>query len=510
MEAPAISKSCYTCRRRRIQCDRSKTPCLKCEKAGLDCFEERPLRWVRGVAIRGGMRGRSFAKTSAEQVDESSILSYWSLGTRLKPDVLLPELSKYVSGARSLGVPRAMIDVAMSSLDSRSRYYLDYYNDRICKVFIVYDSEKNPFRSLIPLGLNEPVLLETILALAARHLANAGHLFSDLGERMLPESVNAHCEALHFKHRAIQGLASTLRNPALYQKDATIASVFLLVFLDLLESGCDRWNYHLEGAKRLMTLMKPHDPGRTIEGIRHFITNQIHLIESLGTTFVRPNLVSKFISAQETETPLQDVVEQSFLGCPGYILSAVQHFSVVRDRIADGDSASLTSADNQLHDIISVQESIKNFDCHAWAANLPQEQSAARDVQQLSMLSRSYQLGASLYGQRVLDAITQKVTPTGTILSELIEVIGALRDDPSVFKCILWPIFVAGLECKDPLQRTFLIQSLETFWEYTYCLNVINAARILQEYWAQEENRGKLPSQWIFNVGRQGRDWLLI
>lgn len=52
--------SCYTCRRRRIQCDRSQVPCAKCQKMGLECFATRPPRWVKGVAIRGKMRGVSF------------------------------------------------------------------------------------------------------------------------------------------------------------------------------------------------------------------------------------------------------------------------------------------------------------------------------------------------------------------------------------------------------------------------------------------------------------------
>ena len=54
-----MQEACYTCRRRRIQCDRSQIPCRKCEKAGLKCLEKRPIRWVQGVAIRGAMRGRS-------------------------------------------------------------------------------------------------------------------------------------------------------------------------------------------------------------------------------------------------------------------------------------------------------------------------------------------------------------------------------------------------------------------------------------------------------------------
>jgi hypothetical protein len=56
-----------------------------------------------------------------------------------------------------------------------------------------------------------------------------------------------------------------------------VATVFLLVFLDLLESGCDQWNYHLEGAKSLLALTPTEDPGRTVQRLRQFITKQIHL-----------------------------------------------------------------------------------------------------------------------------------------------------------------------------------------------------------------------------------------
>lgn len=59
-----------------------------------------------------------------------------------------------------------------------------------------------------------------------------------------------------------------------------MASIFLLIFLDLLESGSDRWNVHLEGAKSLISLNNPlgiNDPGQTVQEIRNFIATQIYL-----------------------------------------------------------------------------------------------------------------------------------------------------------------------------------------------------------------------------------------
>jgi hypothetical protein len=55
---------CYTCRRRHIECDRTRIPCAKCEKAGLECSKKRPIRWVKGMCIRGKMQGLSVEDAS--------------------------------------------------------------------------------------------------------------------------------------------------------------------------------------------------------------------------------------------------------------------------------------------------------------------------------------------------------------------------------------------------------------------------------------------------------------
>ena len=51
-KAIIMDNSCYTCRRRRIECEMTEPPCKKCKKAGLECFQKRPFRWVQGAAFR--------------------------------------------------------------------------------------------------------------------------------------------------------------------------------------------------------------------------------------------------------------------------------------------------------------------------------------------------------------------------------------------------------------------------------------------------------------------------
>lgn len=158
-----------------------------------------------------------------------------------------------------------------------------------------------------------------------------------------------------------------------------------------------------------------------------------------------------------------------------------------------------------------ILESIQNFDCYLWAFNPSEPQSAElQDTEKLYKLSQSYKLGALIYGRRILDALMNDTTSQDNLVGALIDVIGELKDDEMLFKCILWPMFIAGLECQSQSQRYFLISCLEKFWIDTYCINVVNASRILQEHWARQDRKEVSLSQWTFHIGHLSRDWLLI
>lgn len=150
----------------------------------------------------------------------------------------------------------------------------------------MYDSDRNPFRSLISLALDDTVLMKASLALAARHRANADQSFHQSNDPTSPHLADSHRDALIFKYQAMQGLSRALNDTTLHKRHTTVAAAFLLIFLDLLESGSDKWNFHLEGAKRLITLDQPspesrigvnHGPGQTVQEIRDFITRQIYM-----------------------------------------------------------------------------------------------------------------------------------------------------------------------------------------------------------------------------------------
>jgi hypothetical protein len=362
--------------------------------------------------------------------------------------------------------------------------------------------------------------MKALLALAARHHVNKGQSFHEPESPTSPQLVNANRHALAFKHQAMEALSKSLSDPKLSKQDTTVASIFLLVFLDLLESGSDGWNYHLEGAKNLIASTYPqsgsqaginHGPGQTVQEIRAFITKQIKVIETLGATFLRPKLLSYFASFEQQELQLQEEIESSFLGCPEYLLSAMQLLSMQRDSISEPNQLDQIAMEPHIKETKSLLEMVQNFDCYAWASGLPQSRTPSpSEIISLCSLSRSYKIGTVVYGRRILDAMTGEKTVLDDTVAELLGLIDSLQNDRIMFKCVLWPIFIAGLECQWQPQREFLIACAERFWDITNCLNAVNAAKILQEYWRQTDASGQAQSRWIFDIGRLGRDWLWI
>lgn len=412
-------------------------------------------------------------------------------------------------------------DPLLSNLDETTRYYLDYYSRCVCKLFIMYDSTVNPLRNVIGAAFDSPLLLSSIIALSSRHRANSKLSYSQ--GRLVASSTtvtDTDHTALRFKQKTLRGLSDAVNDAKLRALDATITSAFLLLFLDLLESGSGTWNIHLEGVKKLITQIETHtrpkgatqqDFGTYLISIGEFVSRQVYVIENLGPTYANPELLSNTpIPLRATKQPLQQKLEHSYLGCPEYILDALGAFSSSRDYLLSSQPRSEADLETRIHRVDGVLRSMESIDCDSWAATLPRLPSTSVQIQELSKLAESYKLGAQIYGRRILDALTGEETSQYPLVRRLINVIHELESDANLFKCILWPMVIAGLESREQAHREFISGCLEKFWLETRCLNVVNTGTILRKLWQWEEREDSTPKHWIFRIGQLGGDWLLV
>ena len=214
------------------------------------------------------------------------------------------------------------------------------------------------------------------------------------------------------------------------------------------------------------------------------------------------------------ESRHQGSIIRSFLGCPALLLGAIRYFSNQRHVIENLDTHDGFSVHAHVRDTLTMLELTENFDCLEWASNSVQSRvSSAAEIQKLSLLSQAYRAATMLYGKRVLRAFKSSTGMVASdnveLVSELLGVIDSLQCDPALFKCLLWPTFIAGLECQTDSDQKLLIGFLKMLWDLTCCLNVINAANILRDSWKRKHSDGNLASEESgMYVIEQG--WLLI
>lgn len=188
------------------------------------------------------------------------------------------------------------------------------------------------------------------------------------------------------------------------------------------------------------------------------------------------------------------------MGCPEFILRAISFFSNQR---------ALMESQRSTIDTIAMLELTEEFDCFEWASNFQQLESAsAKEVDQLSMLSQAYKNAALLYGRHVLGPWTD-TTRNDELVSQLLSLVEALKSNATLFKCLLWPTFMAGLGSQAQRQKDAVIRLLGGLWDSTNCLNVISASKILRDYWKKKEQTdNRMPG--TTGIDELAYGWLLI
>lgn len=203
----------------------------------------------------------------------------------------------------------------------------------------------------------------------------------------------------------------------------------------------------------------------------------------------------------------------SFLGCPELLLRAIRFISTERDIIA-AHPRNMQAGDRRVHEarLMAMLDLVKSFDFNEPPFHHTQDilfpvRRDHQETQRLRALSEVYKSGTLIYGKRVLSAVTDVEISFDNDVSRLLQLLDTFKDDRESLKCVLWPLFVAGLECTSPAQRQHFVTHLEEFWMATKCLNAINATKILKDHWKRSEAEN---TYWPFDSGHFGRLWLLM
>ncbi|KAL2854947.1 fungal-specific transcription factor domain-containing protein [Aspergillus pseudoustus] len=562
-----MSKGCYTCRRRRIICDNGLPTCRKCRDAGKECLGyQKPLVWVKGgVASRGKMMGRSFGDAKNNNDDEegleapsqsTAVVDCLPDGAEssMNPEQPIPDDSESdgkeltltrrqqnIVAVNSVPTPRLLVDPLFKDCNRLSRFYIDHFNRNLAEVLALYSEVKNPFRDLISLVGDSPVIAHSLAAMGALHyviVANGefspmpwpAEMPSASGTPPPPEGAGpAELSSLsgrsftqvyeHFlgmKQRALHQLSQDISDPSLQNDNRTLAAILVLALMDAIESGHGAWKFHIEGAKKLLqsrerdrSLQSQAQTQKMMTWLDDFATDGCLVIQLMGATLARPGSLSKPLYTSAMGAPALKRLEQtSWVGCPAYLLEAIFFVHAFFDLdLADDPSsqpstvfpsAYLPLGSNPLQCPENLARHIQAFDPVAWAESL-QDYLFLPDLSMRIALATSYKAAVYLYATRVLSRPRPGATSVSTnfglppdhaeVAALLIHQFTLIHSTDPHFKCLIWPSFIAGAECRDPAQRPFLLQTLRALYFNITSVNVRNSAWVLTMMWQKRDVR---------------------
>ncbi|KAF7526959.1 hypothetical protein PCG10_003513 [Penicillium crustosum] len=414
---------------------------------------------------------------------------------------------------------------------------------------------------------HSPVLASSIAALGALHFSLVSESDSSVEPwssgnfSMSPEEIadivapassrkptsQAYHHFLGYKQRALRQLSMDLHDPTMQHDGRTLAAIVLLAFLDIFESGSGAWSYHIEGAKKLLKNRPENGPGQGIlDDLDAFALDGCLIMEIMGSTLARPGALSKpFYSSSMGPEILKRLEENSWVGCPAYLLEVI--FFIHALWYPDSEVAAITPQPTALPTPIqpgqpltldsfaSLLQGIRNFDPIAWSQEMQNVFFVPNLTYRLA-LATSYQDAVYLYTSRVLSRAREGFSPPWTdvglpldhrlIATNLITQICLIPNSDPHFKCLIWPTFIAGVECR-PSQRGLILEKLASLYEALTSVNVRNAAWVLRLMWQKQDlkrrerqnvsdeqgydnNDYDLEFDWIEELDHTRLDWLFI
>ncbi|KAI5816096.1 fungal-specific transcription factor domain-containing protein [Pyronema omphalodes] len=562
--APTSNADCYTCRRRRVKCDRQLPCCAKCNRTKLECLGyKKPLVWNKGVASRGKMMGKTFpapaennstnttaeiaAKKEREKGQQRSLINQSPAQTAVMGNMspmnqitpltpvsinsprspfmhaediedettatatggaLISTTKRNVGAARynnmkllpgeltlSLKIPSPNI---FRNLDSQGRYYMDYFEKRVASDLVLFDRvTDNPYRHLLPVAANHPALLNGMLAVAARHHANA-----------CGSSLTIH---MPYKSHSINSLAHDLANFGRKGQlsEATLAVVMLFIFFETLDGGLDTWKIHLRGARWLIgeCLKMPSLPDSTAAMLQIFM-NHVTLVDIIGRTLAFADTNEPVVFDPEIPEFL-DVLRNgeayNFLGCPAELLELIHCVTLLKCR--SPSSPLLSKKDDPDTYLSSCQNLLHRIDTFEPASYISTRDDIPDAPPGLLDLIAAYKFATRIYAMETLFPSVTTVEELAPYHEELRKHLGAIDDESMFLKGAVWLVFIAGTGARKEEEKEWTREQFKRLLIMLPQKNIRNAGEVLEGIWKRSAGTNETGWRWL---ERDGQDWLFV
>ncbi|KAJ4304540.1 hypothetical protein N0V90_000066 [Kalmusia sp. IMI 367209] len=250
MSAPTAKSNCWTCKERKVGCDRALPFCANCTRAKRECKGYGlKLAWPDKYDGRRKQKKYQADPEASATKYVTKFGEYFFLNTdigdlenrRYTVRELLQLNSPYIDFSAAGSVPKGL-ELWNLHLGEREGALLSYYDSVVARMVTTIDDCTNGFRlELMPMALSSTdaaskSLLEATLALASFHLG-------------------CREEALSHKVKSIKALSESFQNGSPGEERhrlAQFASCMMLCVYSVFDASDTSWNIHLQGARNIV------------------------------------------------------------------------------------------------------------------------------------------------------------------------------------------------------------------------------------------------------------------
>ncbi|KAE8405969.1 fungal-specific transcription factor domain-containing protein [Aspergillus pseudonomiae] len=419
------------------------------------------------------------------------------------------------------------IDPLFQDMDNPSRRYLCHFATTLCEDLVIADvPNENPFRSLIPICRDQPILLHIIVANAAMHISSMSRpsvgshmggvqtlLLGDSSLNILSNTrhsidapAGATLDALSAKQNAIHLLKTALENLPSTDVDLIVTVILLFINLELIDSGKNAWRAHVEGAMKLISSLKSfeNDQLSPIALIRDRITSDCLTYHVLGSTLTNSTtFLDPFALPIDITTILRRSEANSYLSFPTTLLQILFRaceLSNIAFRLPTTECHTLI---NEAHSLLDAAQS---FDVAAWANSV--EGAPTQRTPNRIHTGLAHQNAVCIYIYRSITHYPADMN-SEALVTEIIHHLSFVDPKDPLSKATSWPTFIAGAETDNPVYRQWALDRLNRLWNVLPWGYVQTAVEVMQMAWRLRDESGLHSTGWVQQLKALGNHWLI-
>ncbi|KAH7413948.1 fungal-specific transcription factor domain-containing protein [Phaeosphaeria sp. MPI-PUGE-AT-0046c] len=466
---------CWTCREAGYKCDEQKPYCSRCIRLNIPCKGYGvKLKWQDGNLSTPAKRPRRATRKTSLEADASgspvSIVTSASTPRNYASpkDLTTSPVSAYSAPLVLAASPSLIIDFS-----SRDRWLFQYWIERLSTLISVVPRRGHisPFQQhLTAMVYDSLALRSTILSMAANHLALSSN----------NNSWKVH--AYHHQQDAIHELQAIIQEPSEAVTEPALATVLMMQVSARLFGDDDDTSVanHLAGAKAMIS-RREHVPSECLTSSTKFLLSLFayHDILSSVSRGSRPLADHESVfAAVEGDTEMQSIA-QILLAVAR--ISQLQH--AIKARREDPTEVPLSEAENAMGQ--EIQQELLALDFTE----------SSQQVLDIKHTAEAYRHAAFIYLYRTWLGIGAPNPISMDHVQKCLEYIQKLDVGSPLTSAHVWPLFTAGCEATDVIQRQFVRERFAQMYATKNFPSLQRVMRDIEEVWIAKEAENRMAGQ---------------